>query len=121
MKYSTGRPSSRYVTPVNARIGRFLLDAEVPGDLRGRSTCLDRADAAVELETELSLVGLEQGAVTHVELENRSAERVRHVRGRHHERLAVEEAQPLEQHDLFGLGQFEHRSDMRGDRLDLEP
>ena len=30
-------------------------------------------------------------------------------------------AQPLEQHDLLRLGQLEHRRDMRGDRLHLEP
>ena len=75
----------------------------------------------MELETQLLLVRLEERAVAHVELEDRGAERVRHVRGRDDERLAAQEPQPLEQHDLLRLRQLEHRSDVRRDGLHLEP
>ena len=75
----------------------------------------------MELESQLLLVGLEERAVAHVELEDRSADRVRHVRGRHDERLAAQKAQPLEQHDLLRLRQLEHRRDVRRDGLHLEP
>ena len=49
------------------------------------------------------------------------ADRVRHVRGRHDERLAAQKPQPLEQHDLLRRRQLEHRSDVRRDGLHLEP
>ena len=90
------------------------------GDLAARRACLDRPRASVELEAEVVLVGLEQRAVTHVELEDGCAEGVGHVRSRHDKRFAAEKAEPLEQHDVLRLGQVEHPRHVRGDGLDLE-
>src|SRR5215208_4939731 len=69
--------------------GCAFAHAEVLGDLGGRCSRLDRASPAVKLQPELALVRLEERAVAHVELEDRRAERVRHVRGRHDEGLAA--------------------------------
>jgi hypothetical protein len=75
----------------------------------------------VELQAELLLVRLEQRAVAHVELEDPGADRIGHVRGRHDERLAAQEPQPFEQHDLLRFRQLEHRCHVRRDRLCLQP
>ena len=121
MKYSIGRAVLEVCDAAEREHGRSFRDAEVVRDLGRRGPCLHRSRAAVELEAELLLVRLEEGAVAHVELQDRGAERMRHVRGRHDERLAAQEPQPLEEHDLLRLRQLEHRGDVRRDRLHLEP
>src|SRR5688572_12237759 len=50
-----------------------LLDPQVSRDLAAGHAGLDRPCPAVELEAELLLVGLEQRAASHVQLEDRSA------------------------------------------------
>ena len=121
MKYSIGRAVLEVRDAAEGEHGRSFGDAEVVRDLGRRGPCLHRARAAVELEAELLLVRLEERAVAHVELQDRGAERMRHVRGRDDERLAAQEPQPLEEHDLLRLRQLEHRGDVRRDRLHLEP